>query len=426
MINDIEYDIFTNISEIIPVSFEAGKLKQIERRQSYQSGCRVFVNGKVGFSSTTNREDSRLLERARASAEFGREMTLELPAQMEYPELIQYYKKTADIKTEEMVEIGVVILRKLTDFIKSPDVKMNVEIRKVISQYELKNSKGLDNSYNKSLLSLSLFITHSKEGDILWLFDEFSSYKIDDIDIDEMVNRIFFWYEKCQNTGELKTGKYPVIFTPYALPQFLYPFTHCINGENIEKGVSILRDKKGERIFSDLITIIDDQTDERGINSRPFDGEGIPSRTLTLIENGILKSYIHTLSTAMKTRDEPTASAHRDGSNQPKPSITNLRIRGGDVSIDDMMKEIERGAIVYFLSGIGQSNTLAGEFQNGVYLGFIIEDGQITKRLKNVMLSGNIFEVMKDVRAVSKETEFVFGSAYIPYIKIDNISISGE
>jgi len=426
MADNIEYDIFTNVTETTPVSFEAGELKQIDKKITYSSGCRVFIKGKMGFSSTTDKDDDGLFERAKASAEFGKDITIDLPLPTEYPIIKQYFSKTADIKTEDMVEIGASIVKKINNGVKNPDVKISIDIRKTIDNYELKNSKGIEASYKSSIISISFFITHSKEGDILWLFDEFSSYKIDEINIDDMVNKVIMRYEESQNTGELKTGKYPLIFTPVALPQFLFPLLHCINGENIEKGISILRDKKGEKIFNDKITIIDEQLDRKGVNSRPFDGEGLLSRELTIVENGILKSYIHTLSTAAKTGDEPTSSAVRSGSNLPRPSTTNLHIMPGDNNINDMIKDIDKGAIVYFLSGVGQSNILAGEFQNGLYLGFIIENGKVKARLKNVMFSGNLFEVMLDIGGISKEVEFVFGNAYMPYILVNNMSLSGS
>jgi len=426
MAGNLEYDIFTNISETTPVSFEAGELKQIEKRDAYCSGCRVFLNGKIGFSSTTDKNDNGLLERAKASAEFGRDIEIELPTPKEYPKLAQFFEETAKLKTHEMIEIGSSLVAKLKRAVRNPDVKINVDIRKIIDRYDFKNSKGIEASYDTSIFSITFFITHSKEGDILWLFDEFSSYKIDEIKVDDMVNKIILRYQESQSTGELKTGKYPMIFTPVALPQFLVPLLHCINGENIEKGMSVLKNKKGQKIFDDRITIIDEQIDKKGVNSRPFDGEGLPSRELTLVENGLLKSYTHTLSTAKKIGDEATASALRDGSSLPRPSTTNLKIMPGATSIDDMMGNIEKGVIVYFLSGIGQSNMLAGEFQNGLYLGFLIKNGRVESRLKNVMLSGNIFDAMSDVGGISKEVEFIFGYAFMPYILLNNISISGS
>ncbi|RLC42991.1 MAG: hypothetical protein DRH49_02535 [Candidatus Coatesbacteria bacterium] len=425
MAKEMKYDIFTQITEVTPVVFENGELKQIERRETYSSGCRVILNDRVGFSSTTIKDDKELIERSKRSAEYGREIIIELPEPVEYESPELSFKATEDIKTEDMVDIGVASVNKFQNAFKNPDVNINVELRKNLSNIQFMNSEGIDTTYRKCTTTITFFITRSKEGDLLWLYDGDEAFQIEDLKIDQMVDKIIDHYEKSQNTTSIKTGTYPVIMTPYALPQFLVPFTVCINGENIEKGISILKDKKGEKIFDSSITIIDDQLDKRGTATRPFDGEGLPSRRNTIVENGILKSYIHTLSSAHNTNDQPTSNASRSGSTMPSPSLTNLRVGHGEKSKDELIESIDKGILVYFLSGVGQSNTLAGEFQNGLYLGYLIEDGKIKGRLKNVMLSGNLFDVMKNIGGISKEIELVYGDMYMPYIMLNNVSVAG-
>ena len=194
MAKEMKYDIFTQITEVTPVVFENGELKQIERRETYSSGCRVILNDRVGFSSTTIKDDKELIERAKRSAEYGREIIIELPEPVEYESPELSFKATEDIKTEDMVDIGVASVNKFQNAFKNPDVNINVELRKNLSNIQFMNSEGIDTTYRKCTTTITFFITRSKEGDLLWLYDGDEAFQIEDLKIDQMVDKIIAVY----------------------------------------------------------------------------------------------------------------------------------------------------------------------------------------------------------------------------------------
>ena len=118
------------------------------------------------------------------------------------------------------------------------------------------------------------------------------------IDIDSIIKFMVEFYKKGQNTTTVKTGKMQVLLHPYALTQFLEPFLIGLNGEMVKYKTSPLTDKLGESIFSERVTMYDDPFWAGSPGSAPFDGEGIIARKRPLVENGVLKSFNHSLETA--------------------------------------------------------------------------------------------------------------------------------
>ncbi len=159
------------------------------------------------------------------------------------------------------------------------------------------------------------------------------------------------------------------------------------------------------------------------VNTRPFDAEGVPTGRRVLIEDGVLKGYVLDLDSASKLGMEPTGNAVRSYSTSPRPSVNNMLILPGERSVDDMIKSMEHGIIVYGVIGGGQSNVLAGDFSVNVGLGFLIEDGEIVGRVKDTMIAGNFYELLKDgTFELSKEVEVVVNFS-VPYLYINEMSV---
>jgi PmbA protein len=172
--------------------------------------------------------------------------------------------------------------------------------------------------------------------------------------------------------------------------------------------------------------MVDDGTIDGKFASSSYDDEGVPRRCNSLIEKGVLKSFIYDLKTAAQSGVESTGNASRGLFNPPEPSGTNLVIQPGKTSLKDILAGMDNGIIVEDLLGIGQGNIISGAFSNPLALAFKVEKGEIVGRVKDLSIAGNIYDLLKNVDAVSKETQWVYSTVCAPYILMPEMNVSGK
>jgi PmbA protein len=176
-------------------------------------------------------------------------------------------------------------------------------------------------------------------------------------------------------------------------------------------------------VFSKDFTFTDAPLYEGGVSSSPFDSEGSVCYNKELIKDGVVENFIYDIQTASMINDKTTANARRGYSSVPNPGFYNLIVKCGNTSYDHMLSGIKEGILVDEYIGGGQSNVMAGEFNVNLTLAFKIENGVITKSIKDTMLSGNVYEIFKNSPVFSDELH-QRSSFYIPYLLADNLSLT--
>jgi PmbA protein len=204
------------------------------------------------------------------------------------------------------------------------------------------------------------------------------------------------------------------------------PLSQGLNGKEVYKGTSPLARKVGEKLFDEKITVVDDGTIDGKFASASYDDEGMPHQRNVLVENGVLKSFIYDLKTAAQSGVKSTGNASRGLFNPPEPSNTNFIIQPGETSLKDMLSSIDEGILVEDVLGLGQGNIISGAFSNPLALAFKIEKGEIVGRVKDMSIAGNIYDLLKNVGAVSKEAAWVYSTFYAPYILIPEMNVAGK
>ncbi|HBP18075.1 MAG TPA: hypothetical protein DEA08_09820, partial [Planctomycetes bacterium] len=165
------------------------------------------------------------------------------------------------------------------------------------------------------------------------------------------------------------------------------------------------------------------------LGSSAFDDEGIPRRTRSLIEDGVLRGFVHSLETAQSCGHEPTGNGERGGATaRPEPGFSNVLVRGGEQSWRELLGSIEYGVLCHRVMGMGQGNTLPGTFSNPLDLAFLIEGGEVKGRIKDASIAGNVYELLADERlgGLSQEVEPVGGSAFLPWLRIEDVNLVGK
>jgi PmbA protein len=408
------------------VNFEADRLKQVLARESVGIGIRLVKNGRVGISSTNDVEDVKgLVQRALEVSAFGPRAFFQLPGPAAFEHVDIYDPAVEGVSVEEMVELGRSAISQLKA--DNKDVQYEGGLSTARSADLLVNSKGLSISSSSTSTGFGLSGTWVRGTDMLFVGDRVSSCRPVQ-GISAVIAGIREQLEYARETVQAPTGHLPVVFTPRAVAGMLLgPLLSALNGRNVLQGTSPLVGRKGEMVFDRRFTITDEPLLAYRTGSRPFDDEGVASRRLPLVENGMVMNFFYDLQTAGEAGVESTGAASRGLDSMPSPSSSNLIIAAGEAAYRDLLASVKDGLLVERFIGAGQGNVLGGDASGNVLLGYRIQNGQVLGRVKDTMLHCNIYHVLDEhLGAVSTERMDVGGAFTSPWILCENVSVSGK
>jgi PmbA protein len=408
--------------ETSAVDFENNRLKSAESSQRTNIDLKVIVDGKVGTSSTTDSGDIEgVLERALEAAQFGSEAHFDLPDPQDLKPVDIFDPALLTLEKAEMIHMGQQMMEMIKAY--NPEILAGAQVNKVITKIQYANSKGAKYTADHTDFYVGAGGNLIRGTDVLFAGKGFD-HKKREVDTEEIASKAIELFRKAENIVPLKSGEMPVIFMPEGLMLLLLSLGLATDGKNVLLGASPLRDKLGQKIADSRLTIVDDPYVQFGSGTSAFDDEGTARQITPIIENGILRNFIYDRDTAGRAGAKPTGH----GSSR---SWTNLMIKPGETSYDEMVKGIDHGLLVNDFLGMGQGNPINGEFSVNVFLGYKIENGKITGRIKDVMLSGNAFTALKSIIAISKEREWVINpwmdfQGLLPYIQVEKLSVTAK
>jgi len=247
---------------------------------------------------------------------------------------------------------------------------------------------------------------------------------------EEKMTKMIELYTKGLKEVSIEPCALQVIFTPRTLFSLLWRLKSGASAQSIYEDVSPIKDKKGEKIFSEKLTVTDNPHSAINPAARGFDDEGVPTRKFKVIENGVLKNFYNNLEYAAKLNVSPTGHGYKKAmwggetiSIAPTPTLANLTISPGDDSLDDMIKKIKRGILVVGVLGAHSGNIPNGDFSIGINPGLYIENGEIVGRVKDGMIAGNIYDVMKRATSIEDKVH-ITQSGIFPAITFDDVKFS--
>ena len=220
----------------------------------------------------------------------------------------------------------------------------------------------------------------------------------------------------------IKTCEAPVIFDGLTAPSLIGQIASCVSGYSIYRESSFLGDKLGEKIAASEVTIIDDGRLAGGLGSKPFDGEGQPTRRNTIVENGELKTWLLDTYSGRKLGLDSTGSAARGTGSAPRVGTTNLWLEPGEKTLDEMIAELDRGLIVTELIGMG-FNPTTGDYSRGA-AGLWVENGEIIHPVEEITIAGNLGDMLQSIDRIGSELAWR-GRTASPPIRIASMTIAG-
>jgi PmbA protein len=220
---------------------------------------------------------------------------------------------------------------------------------------------------------------------------------------------------------KVTTRRVPVVFDTRISSSLVNHLAGAANGSAIARKTSFLRDRLGERIFAPGIDIVDDPLRKRGQRSRSFDAEGVATKVLNLVEDGVLKTWLLDSATARELDLETTGHAQRGVSSMPYPGPSNLYLKPGAQSREALIGDIKDGFYVTELIGSGV-NMVTGDYSRGAS-GFWIENGECTYAVSEVTIAGHLTEIFASLQPANDLT-FRYGTN-APTLRVEGLTVAG-
>jgi PmbA protein len=224
------------------------------------------------------------------------------------------------------------------------------------------------------------------------------------------------------NPRKVATRRVPVVFDSRIAGSLVGHLANAANGSAIARKTSFLREKLGTKIFASGIDIIDDPLRPRGLRSRPFDAEGVAGSRLSLVKDGLLKTWLLDCATARELDLETTGHAQRGVSSTPSPGASNLNLAPGRQSPDQLIADIEDGFYVTDMIGMGV-NLVTGDYSRGAS-GFWIEHGERTYPVSEVTIAGHLMEMFASLTPAD-DLIFRFGTN-APTLRVEGMTVAGH
>jgi len=406
-----------------------GALETIQESSSHGVGFRVFKEGKMGFAHSNDLSDGSLNQAIRSAVSFADHMTADehniLPGDQGVTEVEGLFDPDLGaVSMDEKIDL-VTYLEELA----MRDSRITLSDGASYGEGEgstfLANSNGIRKSYRSTACGLGVSVVAEKG-------DQKSSGG-------ERCNRRFFSdllppeeiaEEAARSAYEMldpqmvRTQRAPVVFDPDVAGSLLGGILGAINGERVLQGASFLADRVGERISSELITVIDDGTVPRGLASSPFDGEGVPTEKRTIVDKGVLKGFMYNTVVAKRAGVKSTGNASRGGYRSlPGIGAHSFYMAAGEAEPQEILLATKNGLLLKGVTGYG-INPVNGNFSGGAS-GFWVEDGRIAFPVKGLTIAGSADEMLSSIDLLGRDLD-LNRSMTAPTFRVKEMLIGGE
>ncbi len=420
-----EAEVFAVTSEETQVQFESNRLKHLQTRQQASVALRIVRNGKIGYAISTELDDCHdLVNNAVETAPFGMLAKFQLPAPSSYPPVEVFDAEVESVATEKMIKLGQELVDAVTDH--TPGIICEAGVSKGVVSVRIINSRGGQAQYQKSFFSLDIEGNLTKGTDMLFVGEvETSCHPI--ATSRPVAEVVLQQLELAKNRASVPSKPLPVIFTPDGVASALImPLMAAFNGKTVLEGASPVGNKLGQPVFDPKFWLDDDPTIAYRPSSRPCDDEGTPSQRTPLIEGGMVANFLYDLQTAALAQVKSTGNGSRSHRGLPSPAPSAFIIAPGKATFNEMIQDIREGIVIEQLMGAEQGNILGGDFSGNVLLGYKVENGKIAGRVKDTMVSGNVYQLLKEIVALGREPKWVGGFLQTPHIYCPRLSVASK
>lgn len=417
-------------------------------KQGIENGAaiRVLVDGAWGFASVGTLNSQTLIDAASDACKMAKVAGSRLKDPIKLVEteavedkiIITPKRDPAKIPVDDKIKLALTMSEKILDYDKRIR-SCTIDYLDLTGKTYFMNNEGTYIEQDKLYVWSRLLATATEAGIFTYSREEVGStagYEVFDIETPEIVaERTAKRAVEQLKAKPPKGGTYPAILGPSVVGVFVHEaFGHLAEADLTLSG-SVLSDKIGKKIASDIVTFYDDGSIEGAFGSFKYDDEGIPTEKTLLVENGIVVGLMHNRETAQKFNAEPTGNARAENFRfEPIIRMRNTYMEPKDHSLEELMEDVKYGYYLKSFRG-GQAN-LDGTFQVGIQEAYEIVDGRMTSPIRNASVSGNTLQTLQKIDAVGKDFELwpgrcgkgqlAFVSDGGPNIRVKEVVVGGS
>lgn len=290
------------------------------------------------------------------------------------------------------------------------------------SQIALATSHGFSGSYGATSHSTYASVLAGEGAGMQRDYASHTVRHLDDLDDAEAIgNKAGQRAVARLNPIKVESGQMPVIFDPRVGSSLIGHLVGAIVGPSIARRSSFLLERLGEAIFDSSVTIVDDPLRPRGLRSRPFDGEGLPTQRRALIDAGVLTGWLLDSASARQLGLDPTGHASRGTGGAPGAGPSNLHMEPGNATPGELMADVKRGLYITELIGMGV-NGVTGDYSRGAS-GFLIENGAVVQAVAEITIAGNLIDMFRTL-VPANDLHFRYATN-VPTIRVDGMMVAG-
>ena len=428
---DVGIEIFADKTTDTTIIWSDRKLEDFYISESQGVGIKIIKNGKSGFAYTNNfneQSTDNLISSALKNSEFLQQdeyVSFAIPSKTSGRSELDICD---DLFGREPLEKKISRIKTMEDIALANNKIKNV-VRAIYSESlgetHIINSNGLELSSCGTVFSYGISCVAS-DGKEIQVGGESKVTRIfKEIDFESVTKEAVKNSVDLLGAKKIKTGNYPAVFNQNVACEFLALLDSSFSAFAVQKNVSLLSEKLNKKVCSDKLDIVDDGTLSGGVATSSFDDEGTPTQQTVLIEKGVLKNYLYDLYTANRDNVKSTGNSSRSYSGISRPAPTNIYIKKGNFSFNELLKSIGGGGLLITETlGMHNADAVSGEFSVGVN-GFFLENGVKKFPIHGVTIAGNIIDLFNNVDGVGDDLRF-YGNTGSPSLLINRLSAAGE
>jgi PmbA protein len=425
-------DVYIVNSSEFNTDVRLGKIEKLEQSISKGLGLRIIKNNATALTYTTDFADKSVKSLVNDTLEIVKVSNADQYNGLAPKEFLGVYDGKLQMFDDSLAGLSPARKVEMAKEMEDSGMKFDKRITNTegsnwydaTRQLTLANSDGFTGQYKSTVASLSVSLLAEENGvkqtDYWYSFNRFVNRLDSPKSIGEEAAR-----RVTRKLGgrKVKSQKVPIVLDPLVSRRLVGMVFGAASGRSVYRRSSFLVDKVGAEIASPLVNIVDDATVADGPSSRPFDAEGVRSSRVSVVEKGVLKTFVCDAYAARRLNLKPTGNAARSYQSLPSVGSTNLFMAAGASDPKEMIKSVKSGLYINALFGQG-ANGVTGDISQGAG-GFWIENGELTYPVQEITLAGNALTLLKNITMVGNDLSFRFGGTAAPTILISEATIGG-
>jgi PmbA protein len=427
-----QVEAFVGRSTSTSVKVHGGTIESLTQATSAGIGVRVIQDGRQGFAWAGSLDDdvvAEVLAEARDNVAYAQAepwVGLAEPDGVEPPRIDLWREGLAALPTERKVDLALELERA----VRGRDPRI-VGVRTAqwsdgAGEGAVATSTGIAVAGRSTFCNLSVLALASEGAETKTGYGVSVGREPDDVDLDRAADDAVDRATRLLGAVQPASGSVALVLEPRMAATLLGVVAGTLNGESVLKARSPFADRVGEPIASPLVTLVDDPTDPMSLGADSHDGEGLATRRVPLIVDGVLQGFLHNTMTGRRAGVPSTASAVRGYRSTPGVGAQALALATGAGSLDDLVAAVDEGVLVQSMTGLHSGvNPVSGDFSVGV-AGLMVRHGQRAQPIREATIASTLQRLLLDVSAVGGEREWTPGGTGAAALVIPGVMLSGR